>query len=511
VAYGRLSMRKTKEILRLKFEAGLSNRQIARATGISCSTVSETVGRLKAAGLSWPLPEGLSEAALERRLYRPKGEVAVDLREPDWEHVHRELARKHVTLMLLWGEYKRAHPEGYQYSWFCERYRSWAAKIDVVMRGEHKAGEKLFVDWAGDALAVVDAESGELHPAYLFVAVLGASNYTYAEAALAQDTPAFLAAHSRAFAFFGGVPQIVVPDNLRAGVRRADRYEPDLNPAYADLAAHYGVAVIPARVRRPRDKAKVEAGVLIAYRWICAVLRNRTFFTLAALNEAIWRLLARLNERPFKKLAGSRASVFAELEAPALGALPAEPYLYRRRKRARVHIDYHVELEGHFCSVPYHLAREQVELVFDEATVEVFHDGARVAAHVRSRRRGRATTTPAHMPAAHREVASWTPQRIEAWAARTGPATAALCAAIMASRPHPELGFRSCLGILRLEGRYGAERLEAACERAHAYGARSSKSVKSMLDAGLDRAPLEVHPCPPGRRHENVRGPGYYT
>ena len=511
MAYGRLSMRKTKEVLRLKFDAGLSNRQIARATGISCSTVAETVGRLKAAGLSWPLPEGLSEAALQRRLYRAKGEVAVDVREPDWEHVHAELARKHVTLMLLWGEYKRSHPEGYQYSWFCERYRSWAAKIDVVMRGEHKAGEKLFVDWAGDTLAVVDAESGELRPAYLFVAVLGASNYTYAEAALSEDTPAFLAAHSRAFAFFGGVPQIVVCDNLKTGVRRADRYEPDINPAYSDLAAHYGVAVIPARVRHPRDKAKVEAGVLLAYRWIYAALRNRTFFSLAALNEAIAEQLRRLNERPFKKLSGSRASLFAEIEAPALGALPAEPYLYRRRKRARVHIDYHVELEGHYYSVPYHLAREEVELLFDEATVEIFHDGGRIAAHVRSRLRGRATTDPAHMPAAHREVASWTPQRIAAWAARTGPATAALAEAIMAARPHPELGFRSCLGILRLADKYGSERLEAACARALACGARSYKSVKSMLDAGLDREPLADRPCPPARRHENVRGAGYYT
>ena len=504
-------MRKTKEILRLKLDVGLSNRQIARATGVSCSTVSETVGRLKAAGLGWPLPEGTSEAALERRLYRRRGEVVVDVREPDWEHVRSELARKHVTLMLLWGEYKQAHPQGYQYSWFCERYRTWAAKIDVVMRSEHKAGEKLFVDWAGDTLAVVDGETGEVRPAYLFLAVLGASSYTYVEASLSQDTQAFLAAHSRAFAFFGGVPEIVVPDNLKTGVQKADRYEPDLNPAYADLAAHYGVAVVPARVGKPRDKAKVENGVLVAYRWICAVLRNRTFFSLAELNAAIAEQLRRLNERPFKKLPGSRASVFAELEAPALRALPAEPYLYRRRKRARVHIDYHVELEGHYYSVPYHLAREQVELVFTESTLEVYHDGGRVAAHVRSRLRGRATTDPAHMPAAHREVASWTPARISAWAAKTGPATAALCEAIMAARPHPELGFRSCLGILRLADRYGPERLEAACERALAYGARSYKSVKSMLDTGLDRKPLAEHPRPPGRDHENVRGAGYYT
>jgi transposase len=285
-----------------------------------------------------------------------------------------------------------------------------------------------------------------------------------------------------------------------------------MNPAYADLAAHYGTCVIPARVEKPRDKAKVEVGVLIAYRWIYAVLRNRTFFTLAELNAAIAKQLQRLNERPFKKLAGSRASVFAEIDSPALSPLPAEPYLYRRRKRARVHIDYHVELEGHYYSVPYHLAREQVELVFNEATVEVFHDGGRVALHPRSHARGRATTAAEHMPAAHREVASWTPARITAWAARTGPATAALTEAIMSARPHPELGFRSCLGILRLADRYGPERLEAACARALAYGARSYKSVKSMLDTGLDREPLGERPRqPPAPQHENLRGAGYYT
>jgi transposase len=503
-------MRRTREILRLKLDAGLSNRQIARSIGISCSTVSETFGRLKAAGLSWPLPEAMSDSALERSLYRPKGEVATDPREPDWGHVQRELRRKHVTLMLLWTEYKLGHPDGYQYSWFCERYRTWASKIDVVMRQEHKAGERLFVDWAGDTMAVIDADSGEVRRAYLFLAVFGASNYTYAEATLSQDTGAFLSAHSRAFTFFG-VPEIVVPDNLKTGVRAPHRYEPDINPSYADLAAHYRVAVIPARVRKPRDKAKVEAGVLVAYRGIVAPLRNRTFFSLAALNEAIAERLDMLNDHPFKKLAGSRASVFAEIEKPALAPLPAEPYVYRTRKTARVHIDYHVELAGHLYSVPFHLARESVELVFTDATVEIFHEGRRVAAHVRGHGRGRATTDSAHMPSSHREVASWTPERMEAWAAGTGPATAALAAAIMSSRPHPELGFRSCLGILRLSDEFGVERLEAACARALAIGARSYRSVRSILDTGLDREPIKPRLSPPPPMHDNVRGAGYYV
>lgn len=504
-------MRRTREILRLKLEGRLSNRQVGRATGVSCSTVSDTVTRFRATGLSWPLPETMSDSALERRLYRPHGEVATDEREPDWEHVHRELRRRHMTLMLLWSEYKCDHPDGYQYSWFCERYRAWAARLDPVMRQEHKAGERLFVDWAGDTVGVVDPNTGEVRAAYLFLAVLGASSYTYAEAALSQDTDAFLSAHSRAFSFLGGVPEILVADNLKTGVMRPDRYEPEIARGYADLAAHYGVAVIPARVRRPRDKAKVESGVLVAYRQILAPMRNRVFFSLSELNEAIALRVAALNERPFKKLSGSRASVFAEIDSPALSPLPAEPYVHRTRKSARVHIDYHVELEGHLYSVPHHLVRERVEIVFSDAVVEVFFDGQRVASHVRSRVRGRATTDAAHMPSSHREVASWTPERIESWARRTGPATEALVAAVMSSRRHPELGFRSCLGILRLSKTHGEERLEAACARALTCGARSYKSVKSILERHLDTAPVPQGAPTPMPIHDNVRGAAYYS
>jgi transposase len=504
-------MRRTREILRLKLEARLSNRQVGRATGVSCSTVSDTVTRFRASGMPWPLPSAMSDSTLERRLYRPHGVVATDEHEPDWEHVHRELKRPHTTLMLLWSEYKNSHPDGYQYSWFCERYRAWAAKLDPVMRQEHKAGEKLFVDWAGATMSVVDPDTGEIRCAYVFITVLGASSYIYAEASLSQDTDAWLSAHSRAFTFLGGVPEILVPDNLKTGVKTPDRYEPEIARDYGDLAAHYGVAVIPARVRKPRDKAKAEAGVRHAYHHIFAPLRNRVFFSLSELNEAIAARVTLINERPFKKLSGSRASVFAELDFPALSPLPAEPYVHRTRKSARVHIDYHVELAGHLYSVPHHLVRERVDLVFTDAVVEVFFDGQRVASHARSHVRGRATTDAAHMPASHREVASWTPERIEAWARRTGPATAALAAAIMSSRQHPELGYRSCLGILRLSKTYGEARLEAACARALACGARSYKSVKSILDKHLDDAPMPASPPAPMAAHDNVRGPAYYS
>jgi transposase len=502
-------MRRIREILRLKHEAGLSQRAIARAIGVSNSTVSEVFARLRAAGLAWPLPEGLTDGELEARLYREQGGTAPDPKLPDWAAVHAELARKHVTLQLLWREYRAVHPDGYGYSWYCKHYRRWSGRIDLVMRQAHKAGEKLFIDWAGDTLPYLET-NGEVREASLFLAVLGASNYTFAEAHPDQRTASFLAAHVHTFEFFGGVPELLVPDNLKTGVARPDRYEAEIAAPYQDLAAHYGTAVLPARVGKPRDKAKVEVGVLIAEREIVAPLRDRTFYCLADLNAAIRAQLTTLNERPFAKLPGSRASVFAEREAPLLRPLPAEPYQQRTRKPARVHIDYHVELDGHYYSVPYHLVRERVELRFDERTLEVYHQGVRVALHVRSSAKGRATTETTHMPEKHRAAASWTPQRIEAWAAKIGPATAALCAAIMAERPHPELGFRSCLGILRLAERYGAERLEAASCRALTAGARSYRSLASILERGLDTVEELPTAAPPALTHANVRGADYY-
>jgi transposase len=504
-------MRRIREILRLRHEAELTGRAIARAVGVSNSTVSGLLARADLAGLAWPLPEGITDAELEERLYRDRYQAVCDPREPDWSGMHEELrTHKHLTLRQLWIEYREAHPDGYGYSWFAERYRAWRGRIDVVMRQHHRAGEKLFVDWAGDTLPYVDPETGEVRQAHLFLAVLGFSNYTFARAYADERTESFLDAHTRAFEHLGGAPELLVPDNLKTGVQKPDRYEAEIAAPYAELAAHYGCVVMPTRVAKPRDKAKVEVGVQIAEREILAPLRHRTFFSLADMNTAIAERLRALNERPFAKLPGSRASVFREREAPLLRPLPAEPYAHRTRKLARVHIDYHVELEGHYYSVPYHLVREKVELRFDGRTVEVYHEGVRVAVHVRSRGRGRATTLEEHMPAKHRAVASWTPERIALWAAKTGPETAALCRAVMAARRHPELGFRSCLGVLRLGDRYGPERLEAACARAHAMGAHSYRSVRSILDRGLDREAMPGAVTPPAVSHANVRGAGYY-
>jgi transposase len=505
-------MRKTREICRLN-HFGMSGRAIARAAGVSNSTVSGVLSRLKAAGLAWPDIEDMSETGLERRLYGEADAVACDPREPDWEALRTELAKhRHTTLQITWAEYRLDHPDGYSYSWYCQSYRAWLKKTDPVMRQTYRFGEKTFVDWAGRTVPVVDADTGEITDAHLFLAVLGASNFMYIEAFRNEETEAFLTGHVNAFQYMGGSSALLVPDNLKTGVTRADRYDPDINTDYADLAAHYGTAIFPARVRKPRDKAKVEAAVLHSYRLILAPLRNRTFFSLAELNTEIAKLLEVVNDRPFKKLSGSRRSVFLEHEAALLRPLPEHPYRYRRHKSAKVGIDYHVEVATHRYSVPFHLIGEKVEVFIDERTAEVYHKGERVALHVRSHVRGGFSTIPEHMPSTHRAYAEWTPERMESWAAKTGPACGAFAARIMATRAHPEIGFRSCMGLLNLGRKYGEERLEAACERALASGANRYQSVRSILEKGLDTVPLATPPLPPPvPDHDNVRGPGYYT
>ena len=506
-------MRQVKEVLRLKWACGLSDRQIAHSLRISRPTVADYVRRAKDAGLSWPLPEDQGEDALERRLFaRAVKKPAAKRPMPDWSLVHRELKRKGVTLVLLWQEYKASTPDGLQYSQFCEAYRTWAKHLDLVMRQRHRAGETLFVDYAGQTMPVVNPHTGEVHNASIFIAVLGTSNYTFAEATWSQSLPDWIGSHVRAFEALGGVPQVLVPDNLKAAVTRPHRYEPELNRTYVDMAQHYGVAIVPARVARPRDKAKVEVGVQVVERWILARLRNHTFFALGELNTAIKALKTDLNQRPFKKLPGSRQSLFESLDRPALSPLPDHPYQYAEWKLVRVNIDYHVEVEGHYYSVPYTLVKHQLEARISAHTVELFHQGKRVASHRRSPHKGRHTTIVGHMPKAHQHYAEWTPTRLIRWAEKTGGACARLVETILASRPHPQHGFRSCLGLMRLGKRYGADRLEAACRRAMAIGACSYKSIESILKHELDRQPLPQQPetTATDMHHVNVRGPNYY-
>jgi len=508
----RLPMRTLREILRLRLGCGLSARAIARSCHLGVSTVSGYLGRVAVAKLPWPLPPELDDdATLTRLLFPAEGKPIFTRPQPDWATVHRELRRPHVTKQLLWQEYREQHPDGYQYSQFCAHYTHWLATVSVTMRQTHRAGEKLFVDFSGDGLPIVDPHTGVIETATLFVAVLGASNLTYVEPVLHEDLPTWIGCHVRTFAYLGGVPALVIPDNVKSGVTRACYYDPDLNPTYADLARHYGTAILPTRPRKPRDKAKVEQGVLLAERWILAVLRDRTFHSLAELADAVAPLVERLNDRPMRQLKQSRRALFEAVERAALRPLPARPYEFAAWKQPKVNIDYHVAFEDHYYSVPYTLVGQTLDLRATAATIEIFRSGRRVASHARSYVKYAPTTVPAHMPKAHRAHLEWTPSRLVRWAETIGPATAALLAEIMRQRPHPEQGYRACLGIMRLAQRYPAPRLERACARALYYRACSYKSVVAILRHNRDREDLPTDaPLPALPRHGNIRGGGYY-
>ena len=508
----RLSMRRIREVLRLKHELRRSHREIARSLGIANSTVSDYARRAAAAGLSWPLPEGLDDAALEAALFPPPPSSGARRPVPDWDRVHRELQRhKGVTLELLWLEYREAHPDGYQYSWFCKRYREWRGTLDVAMRQVYRAGEKAFVDYAGPTFEVVDRSTGEVRDVMVFVGVLGASNHTFVDVTRSRSLPDWTMSHVRMFEHWGGVPELVIPDNEKAAVHRASRYEPELNATYRDLASHYGTTVLPARPGAPRDKAKAEAAVQNVERRIMAPLRDRKFFSLGELREAVAPLLAELNERPFQKIEGSRRSWFEDLDRPALKPLPAERYEYAEWRKARVNIDYHIEVARAFYSVPHQLRRREVEVRITAHTVEIFHRYRRVAAHLRIHARGAFSTESSHMPASHRAHEGWTPSGLIAWGGRNGPHTAAFVEQLLETRRHPEQGYRSCLGLMSLLRAYGAERLEAACRRALRIGTPAYRSVKSILATGLDRADDEQYELSLPGNHANIRGPGYYT
>ena len=514
MATERLSMRKTREVLRLKWVLGRSHREIYRATGVGIATVSETASRAKVAGLDWTGVERLSDEELEVRLYPAPPGPGTARPLPLPSYIHLELRRAGVTLRLLHVEYLEAHPDGYGYTQFCRHYQEWLGKRRLTMRQVHKAGEKLFVDYAGKRPHLVDRKTGERIDVELFVAVLGASNFTYAEATESQRSEEFISSHTRALEFIGGVPGAVVPDQLKSGVTSPCRYEPGIQRTYEEWARHYGTVILPARPAHPRDKAKVEVAVQITERWILARLRNQTFFTLVELNARISELVDELNDRVMRRYGESRQQLFDRLERPALKALTPTRFVYGAWSRAKVNIDYHIESDHHYYSVHYTLVHEEVEVRLALSTVEIFHRGQRVAAHARSHERGRHTTLAGHMPKAHQKHLEWTPSRITNWAATIGPRTAALVAAIMVERPHPEQGYRSCLGILRLAKRYGDERLEAASARALSASARSYRHVDAILKKGLDRMPLpepSVEETTIPLSHENIRGRDYYN
>jgi transposase len=507
-------MRQVREILRLKYEQHLPHRAIARACGVGLGTVSEYCRRARQAHLTWPLPAEWDDAQLEARLFQRVGDVVgVPRPLPDMAWVHQELKRPGVTLQRLHLEYLQQHPDGYRYSQFCRHYHEWARRLAPTMRQVHRAGEKAFVDFSGKKPVIVDPTTGELVPVELFVGALGASSYVYAEACPSQDLTSWISAHVRMVEYFTGSPAIFVPDNLLSGVTHPCRYEPVINRTYLEFAQHYGAAVVPARTGRPRDKAVVEANVLVAQRWILAALRHRQFFSLAELNAAIWDLLPTLNTRPMRKLGVSRRALFEQLDRPRLRPLPTTRYEFAEWSDAGVNIDYHVAVEHNYYSVPYQLLHERVEVRLTATVVEVFLKGRRIASHRRRRGRGEYATDPAHMPHAHRAHAEWTPSRLIAWAEQTGPTTAELVATILATKPHPEQGYRACLGLMRLGKRHGPARLEAAAARALQLGAPSYRTVQNILASGVEQLPLAdgAAVTPPLPVHVNIRGRAYYT
>ncbi len=502
-------MRKIREVLRLKWKLGRTHRETQRACGVSQGTVAEYLQRAK--GLTWCEVRSMDDAELEARLYPAVPHSRVPRPMPDWAEIYREHRRPGVTLLLLWEEYKADHLDGYGYSRFCELYRAFTKKLDVTMRQDYKAGEVLQVDWAGQTISIHDRHSGEVHEASLFVACLAASQYTFAHASWDQTLPEWIDCHVRTWDFLGGVSDLVVPDNTKTAVKSPCYYEPELNRTYAEMAEHYGVAVVPTRVRKPRDKAKVENAVLQTERWILARLRNHTFFSLAEANQAIRELLSRLNDRQRKDLGASRRELYEKLDRPALRSLPGERYRFAEWKKVRVGCDYHVEHKKHFYSVPYQLVSTELDLRATAHTVEVFHKGKQVAVHSRARGPGHITVTE-HMPKSHQSIRGWTPKGLLKKAQETGEATRDVVETILTTKRHPQQGFRSCLGLMRLEKRYGAQRLEAACQRALRISSPSYKNVKSILQSGLDQQPFEVEPSAPtsGLEHPNIRGQAYY-
>lgn len=510
----RLSMRKIREVLRLS-AMGLSQHEIARSCSIVQSTVHKYLKLAKAANLTWPLPDDWGDGKISEVLLGSPKPPQRRRKLPDFATLHKELeTHKNLTLELLWQEYRQDHPQGYGYSRFCELYNQWCGRQQLTMRFDHTPGEKMFADYAGDTLPIHDPETGQIHQAAIFVAVLGFSCYTFAEATWSQQLPCWLSSHMRAFEFFSGVPSLVVVDNTTCAVKKPHRYEPDLNPTYQDMAIHYGTAVMPARPRKPRDKAKVENGVQVVQRWIVAGLRKRTFFSLSEVNEAIGELLLKLNTKPMRKRGGAtRAALFNAHDKPALQALPTAAFTLGQWSHHKVDRDYHVPAADHFYSVPYQLVGQRVDIRLTASSVEIFHKGLRVATHSRNTQPGRERTTiDAHRPDSHQRYLEWTPSKLMAFGQSVGPQTARLFEQILASKPHPEIGFRCCIGIARLADKHGAQRLEAAAGRALFFGMDSLKQLASILDHRLEEQPLPAcaEPARPALLHDNLRGAHYY-
>ena len=505
-----IDIQKLRELIRLSLDVKLSNRRISKILSVSRKTVGNYVRRLKSAGLIYETAKDLGDADLQALLLSRSAPIR-DRPVPDWVEVKNELAKKNVTLMLLWDEYIEKYPEGYAYSRFCGLFRKWNKSLDCSMRQTHKAGEKLFVDWAGTKVPIHDSITGEVHEACVFVATMGASNYTYAEAFWTMELQDWIEAHVRAFSFLGGVPDLTVPDNPKTGVTKACFYDPVLNRTYAELAEHYNTTIVPTRVRKPKDKAIVENGVGNVSRRILAALRNRRFYSLAELNKEILRRRDEFNNRSFQKMPGCRRTRFETIDKPALKPLPKNPFVFGVWRTATVHIDYHIEIERHYYSVPYEFRGKKVNVRTSARTIEIFYNNKRVASHIRKHLRpGTHTTLAEHMPSNHRKYNDWSPERFRSWARKIGSSTEEVIISIFESRNHPEQAFRSCLGVLHLTKKYSSERLEAACRRALKYKCRfSRKTIECILKNNRDKMDEQEEAKPP-IQHDNIRGPEHF-
>jgi len=512
MAMSRLDMSQILEVLRLRCDQKRSYREIAASVNCGPSSVGDYLRRFSNSGLSWPLPTNFGESELEARLYPPAAGQGEVKQIPDWAYIHQELKKKSVTIMLLWIEFKQTHPNSHQYSQFCELYKQWSKSADVVFRNEHRAGEKVFVDYAGQTIPIWNIADGSHVQAQIFIGVLGASSYAYAEASPSQKTSDWIASHKRMFEFFGGVPEIWVPDNLKSAVTSACRYDPVINPAYYAMAKHYDASVIPARSRKPRDKAKAEAGVLHVERRILAKFRNQKFFSFEELNQAIRHELGQLNLEKFQKIDGSRQSLFESLDKPALKNLPIRDFEISEYKLGRININYHIELDRHHYSVPYTYVQKEVMIRYTTATVEISHKGQVIATHLRSYKPGY-TTIDEHMPAKHQAHVKWSPERMIRWVGEAGPATTKLAERILASRRHPEASFKTILGMIRLGEKFGQSRLEAASARALEHNTISYRSLQNILNANLDRTSTRETDRTQNTpiSHENIRGPEYFN
>lgn len=503
-------MSKITEVLRLKFDTKLSNRNVAHCLKIGAATVSDILARFRQAKIDWPLPEDMTEVILEERLYPSKKSSAMKA-QPDFSAIHQELKRKGMTKLLLWQEYLEDNPiNAYKYTQFCTLYQRWRKKQKRSMRQLHAAGEKLFIDFCGPTVPIVHPETGEIRKAQIFVATLGASNFTYIEACESQKQESWLMAHVNAFEFLGGIPELLIPDNLRSAVTKADRYEPILNENYLKLARHYGTAIMPARPYKPKDKAKAENAVLIVERWILMRIRKQTFHSIASLNKALKELLAELNLRPFRHLPECRQTLFDKLDKPALKALPNYRYEYVDHHHAKVGVDYHVFYKKHAYSVPHMYVKERVTMEVSARLVRIYHKNKCITQHPRKNEQGGFSTIAEHMPLSHQKQ-HWSPEQLLHWGSGIGPGTRAFVEQLLIGKEHSEQAYRACLGLLNLERLYTSERLDKACQSALLHGYPDYQTVQNLLKNKLENQPPEPKEETQSIHHRNLRGSTYYN